>query len=175
MPLLTSADSSTESSEWQVFCTFRHTEDKKPLLFKKKSGKLSVMSDNPLTAKDKAFYTAWTALLLAMKEYADQNDLAFFSKEADFPDYIYRMERPYDLPTTIMSASLSDNEGKPVLMLSVSPRHAVFKELVLHPFESHVYRKLKYSAEKEALVEGKRIFTKDMLYTLADDLFGVHA
>ena len=94
-----------------------------------------------------------------------------FEKEADFPDYIYRMERPFDLPTTIMSASLSDNDSNPVLMISVSPRHAVFKEAVLHPFESHVYRKLKYSEEKKGLVVGKRLLTKAMLFDLADELF----
>ena len=128
-------------------------------------------SDKTLSDKDKAFYTAWTALIGWMHEYTKTRDGAVAEKEADFPDYIYRMERPYDLPTTIMSASLSDPEGNPVLLLNASPRHAVFKEVVLHPFESHVYRKLKYSAEKNAFVEGKRVFTKEMLFTLADDLF----
>jgi hypothetical protein len=123
-----------------------------------------------------AFYTAWKDLLEHLKSYADaHSDTVLFEKEADFPDYIYRMERPYDLPTTIMSASLSDKEGHPVLLVNASPRHALFKEIVLHPFESHTYRKLKYSSEKNALVEGKRVFTKEMLFVLADELFGVHA
>ena len=110
-----------------------------------------------------------------MREYTTTHDGVKFEKEADFPDYIYRMERPYELPTTIMSASLSDPEGNPVLLLNASPRHTVFKEVVLHPFESHVYRKLKYNKDKNALAEGKRVFTKEMLFTLADDLFGVSA
>lgn len=128
-----------------------------------------------MTDKDKAFYKAWTELLEWMREYADSHSSAKFEKEADFPDYIYRMERPYDLPTTVMSASLSDPEGNPILLLNASPRHAVFKEVVLHPFESHVYRKLKYNSDKAALAEGKRVLTKDMLFALADDLFEVSA
>ena len=108
-----------------------------------------------------------------MRAYADECGAALFEKEADFPDYIYRMERPYELPTTVMSASLSDCDGKPVLMLNASPRHAVFKEVVLHPFESHSYRKLKLDSSGMALTEGKRQFTREMLYSLADDLFGV--
>ena len=127
-----------------------------------------------MTAKDTAFYSAWNDLLAWMRDYADQHDSVIFEKEADFPDYIYRMERPYDLPTTIMSASLSDKEGHPILLVNASPRHAVFKEVVVHPFESHVYRKLKYNEENTALAEGKRVFTKDMLFTLANDLTGAH-
>jgi NADH-quinone oxidoreductase chain 15 len=127
-------------------------------------------------AKDTAFYNAWKELLEQLKSYASQHpDTVLFEKEADFPDYIYRMERPYDLPTTTMSASLSDKEGQPVLLVNASPRHALFKEVVLHPFESHTYRKFKYSPEKNAFVEGKRVFTKEMLFTLADELFGIHA
>ena len=136
------------------------------------------MSDSatPSTSDSTAFYNAWKELLEQLKAYASQHpDTVLFEKEADFPDYIYRMERPYDLPTTLMSASLSDKEGQPVLLVNASPRHALFKEVVLHPFESHTYRKLKYSPEKNAFVEGKRVFTKEMLFTLADELFGIHA
>ena len=128
-----------------------------------------------MNANDLAFYTAWKGMLGWLREYADAHEGAILEKEADFPDYIYRMERPYDLPTTVMSASLSDPHGNPVLMLSVSPRHTVFKELSLHPFESHVYRKLKYDADKSAFVEGKRPFTKERLFALADELFRVEA
>ena len=124
-----------------------------------------------MTANESAFYEAWNTLLGWMREYADAHSGAIFEKEADFPDYIYRMERPYSLPTTIMSASLSNPAGDPVLLLSASPRHTVFKEVTLHPFESHVYRKLAYNPTKNALTEGKRPFTKAMLFELADDLF----
>lgn len=127
-----------------------------------------------MTENDTAFYESWTTLLEWMKDYAADHEGVIFEKESDFPDYIYRMERPYDLPTTIMSASLSDSSGRPILMLNASPRHAVFKEVILHPFESHTYRKLKYIADKAALAEGKRVFTKEMLFELADDLCGAH-
>jgi hypothetical protein len=128
-----------------------------------------------MNKSDAAFYQAWVEFLEWMREYAAQHEGVLFEKEADFPDYIYRMERPYDLPTTIMSASLSDKKGRPVLMASISPRHTVFKELTLHPFESHTYRKLTYNADKGALAEGKRVFTQAMLTELADDLFGITA
>ncbi len=145
------------------------------------SGPASVPSDSPAhtqggaaeasSPKDAAFYNAWNTLLGWMREYADAHREAMFEKEADFPDYIYRMERPYDLPTTVMSASLSDPKGRPLLLLNASPRHTVFKEIVLHPFESHTYRKLTYSPQQGALVEGKRAFTKARLFELADALY----
>ncbi len=126
-----------------------------------------------MTEKDRAFYQAWATLLQWMRDYAAEREGAQFEKEADFTDYIYRMERPYDLPTTIMSASLSDPTSKPVLMVNASPRKAVFKEVVLHPYESHSYRKLRLADDGEHLSEGKRVFTKERLYRLADELFGV--
>lgn len=125
-----------------------------------------------MTEKDRAFYAAWKALLEWMREYAEVNDNVIFEKQADFPDYIYRMERPYDLPTTVMSASLSKPDGRPVLMVNASPRHAVFKEVVLHPFDSHVYRKLEVGEDGRSLVEGKRVFTREMLFDLMDRLLG---
>lgn len=122
-------------------------------------------------AQDEAFYQGWSKFLDWMKAYAEENAQAIFEKEADFPDFIYRMERAYDLPTIIMSASISDTQGHPILLASVSPRHAVFRELHLHPFESHVYRTLTYDREQHTFVEGKRAFSKEMLFKLADDLF----
>lgn len=118
-----------------------------------------------------AFYRAWAELLDWMREYADSRQVPF-TKEADFTDYIYRMHRPYDLPTTIMVASLSDPvTGKPVLMANASQRRSVFKEVVLHPFDSHVYRKLTLAKDGSGLAEGSRVFTKEMLFRLADDLY----
>ncbi len=80
------------------------------------------------------------------------------------------MQKDYDLPTHIMSASLSDKTGQPILMLSISPRHALLKKLTLHPYESHVYRKLKYKPEEKAFFEGPRKFTKERLFALSDNL-----
>ncbi len=128
-----------------------------------------------MSDKDRAFYAAWAELLGWLREYAEGSQQAHFTKEADFTDYIYRMHRPYDLPTTVMVASLSDANGKPVLMLSASQRAAVFKEVVLHPYESHVYRKLTLAHDGAGLAEGKRRFTRERLFELADDLFAVTA
>jgi|GEM_PF-123975 len=119
------------------------------------------------------FYAAWAELLEWMREYAEAGEHALFVKQADFTEYIYRMERPYQMPTTIMSASLSDRSDQPVLLVSASPRHAVFKEVQLHPFDSHVYRYLSLAADGEGLAEGKRKFTRQMLFDLADRLFRV--
>jgi len=125
-----------------------------------------------MTDRDRAFYDAWAALLEAMRGYADERDDVIFQKEADFPDYVYRMERPFDLPTIVMSASLSRPDGHPVLMLNASPRHAVFKEVVVHPFESHVYRRLTLADDGVGLREGPRPFDADRLRGLADQLLG---
>ncbi len=126
-------------------------------------------------AEHAAFYAAWEKLLGWLLEYAEAHPQAAFEKEADFPDYIYRMERPYDLPTTIMSASLSDLKGRPLLLVNASPRHTVFKEIIVHPFESHTYRTLTYNDDRTSLVEGKRPFTREMLFKLADTLYGSDA
>jgi hypothetical protein len=64
---------------------------------------------------ERELYEAWVELLGWMREYAREKGVRF-EKEADFPDFIYRMERPYDLPTTIMTASLSDALGEPFLL-----------------------------------------------------------
>ncbi len=120
-----------------------------------------------------AFYAAWAELLEWMREIADARGDVRFEKEGDFPDYIYRMARPYDLPTTVMSASLSLPDGRPVLLAYASPRHAVFKEVVLHPFDSHAYRKLALAKGGEGLAEGKRPFTRAQLEHMTDELFAL--
>jgi hypothetical protein len=129
-----------------------------------------------MNESDRAFYGAWKELLDWMRDYAAKRKGAFYKMEADFPDYIYRMERPYDLPVITMVASLTRADGHPVLMVSASPRHAVFKEITLHPYDSHVYRRIKWSPQQNALVEeGKRPFTREMVEHLADELFGFAA
>jgi hypothetical protein len=120
--------------------------------------------------RDLAFYRAWAELLEVMRTYAEGRDDLIFQKEADFPDYIYRMERPFDLPTIIMSASLSRPDGYPLLMLNASPRHAVFKEVVVHPFDSHTYRTLTLADDGASLAEGPRIFDAARLRALADQV-----
>lgn len=120
-----------------------------------------------------AFYRGWAELLEWLQEYAAERDGVKFTIEADFTDYIYRMERPYDLPTKVMVASLSEPSGQPVLMVNASQRAAVFKEVVLHPYDSHVYRKLTLAKSGEGLAEGRRTFTREMLFDLADSLFEI--
>ena len=126
-----------------------------------------------MSDQDKAFYQAWAELLTWMREIADAREGVRFEKEGDFPDYIYRMERDYDLPTTVMSASLSLPDGRPVLLANASPRHTVFKEIVLHPVDSHAYRKLTIAKDGNGLVEGKRPFTREQLEHMADELFAL--
>ena len=120
--------------------------------------------------RDLAFYRAWATLLEWLRAEADGRPDVTLVKQADFPDYIYRMERPYDLPTIVMSVTLARRDDQPVLMVSASPRHAVFKEVVLHPFDSHVYRHLTLADDGEGLVEGRRVFTREMLTRIVDRL-----
>ncbi|MDZ7799510.1 MAG: NADH-quinone oxidoreductase subunit 15 [Trueperaceae bacterium] len=123
--------------------------------------------------QDKAFYQAWAEFLTWMREIAAEREGVRFEKEGDFPDYIYRMERSYDLPTTVMSASLSLPGGRPVLLAYASPRHTVFKEVVLHPFDSHAYRQLALAKDGKGLSEGSRRFTRERLEHMADELFAL--
>ena len=126
----------------------------------------------PVTDRDLAFYAAWGELLDWARSFAERRDDADFVKIADFPDYIYRMERPYDLPVIVMSASLSrPRDRHPVLLLTASPRHAVFKEVVVHPFDSHVYRHLRLAEDGQGLVEGRRPFDRQRFDALAASLF----
>jgi hypothetical protein len=127
-----------------------------------------------MTEHDRNFFAAWAELLRWTQEYAVERQVQFV-KLADFTDYIYRMERPYDLPTTIMSASLADGRGQPVLIVTSSPRADVFKEVIVHPADSRNHRHLKLAADGVHLAEGTRIFTRGMLFDLADRLFSVAA
>jgi hypothetical protein len=125
--------------------------------------------------RDLAFYRAWGTLVEWLREEAAARPDLDFVKQADFPDYIYRMERPYDLPTIVMSVSLSRPGGQPVLLVSASPRHAVFKKVSLHPFGTHVHRTLALAHDGSALAEGPRLFTREMLAGLVDRLAGTSA
>ncbi|MGQ9510744.1 MAG: NADH-quinone oxidoreductase subunit 15 [Thermaceae bacterium] len=117
-------------------------------------------------ADDRALYEAWAELLAWMREYAKAKDVRF-EKEADFPDFIYRMDRPYDLPTTIMTASLSDALGEPFLLAEVSPRHAKLKRIGLRFPRAHTHLHVHYEPGK-GLVTGRVPLTKERFFRMAD-------
>lgn len=115
-------------------------------------------------AHDSALYAQWVTLLGWLEAEAAARGLGF-EKVADFPDYIYRMERPYDLPTTVMSVSLSE-AGQPLLVAAVSPRQVDLKGVSLRLMGGSKHWHL--HAGDESLLEGKRPFTRERLSTLLD-------
>jgi hypothetical protein len=136
------------------------------------SSRIPPQTPQRIDERTHAFYRAWAEMLAWAEAFANEHDGVLFVKQADFPDYIYRMERPYDLPTIVMSASLSKAaDRRPVLMMNASPRHAVFKEVVVHPFESHVHRRLTLAPDGAQLAEGRRPFTRERFEALARSLF----
>ncbi|WP_293911369.1 NADH-quinone oxidoreductase subunit 15 [Deinococcus sp.] len=124
------------------------------------------MSTHPNS--DAALYTSWLTLLGWLEEEAAARNL-HLTKVADFPDYIYRMERPYDLPTTTMSVSLgrAAHIGDGALLLaSVSPRHVDLKGISLRLLGGSKHWHL--HAGSSGLLEGKRPFTRARLGLLLD-------
>lgn len=115
-------------------------------------------------ASDAQLYAQWTTLLSWLQEEAHSRGLGF-EKVADFPDYVYRMERPYDLDTTIMSVSISE-AGKAVMMAAVSPRHVDLKHVSIRLMGGSKHWHL--HAGEEYLLEGKRPFTHERLQVLLD-------
>ena len=112
---------------------------------------------------DTQIYAWWLELLGWMQDYAKVNGLEYV-KVSDFPDYIYRMERPYELPTTIASVSL--NAGNEALLLaSVSPRHVALKSVSIRLIGGSKHWHL--HAGDTGLLEGKRPFTRERFEALA--------
>ena len=123
-------------------------------------------------AKD-ALYSLWLTLLGWLEDEAQSRGLTL-SKVADFPDYIYRMERPFDLPTTIMSVSLSKPSpleggaaGQALLIAAVSPRHVDLGGVSLRVMGGSKHWHLHAShGEVAQLLEGKRPFTRERLSSI---------
>ena len=115
-------------------------------------------------AHDSALYAQWVELLGWLEAEAATRGLGF-EKVADFPDYIYRMERPYDLPTTVMSVSVGVG-GQPLLIAAVSPRHVDLKGVSLRLMGGSKHWHL--HAGERTLLEGKRPFTRERLAALLD-------
>lgn len=116
---------------------------------------------------DEMLYQAWVQVLEWMQQYAALKGVRF-EKESDFPDFIYRMERPYEVPTTIMAASLSDEQGEPFFFASVSPRHAELKHVAFRIPGGHVHYHAHWEEGKGLALEGKFAFTKERFYSMAD-------
>ena len=122
------------------------------------------MAHDSSSQGDARLYGCWVELLTWMQDYATFSGLEFV-KVSDFPDYIYRMERPYDLPTTTASASL--NRGaQPLLVASVSPRHVDLKSVQLRLMGGSKHWHLHVG--ESGLLEGKRPFTRQRLHALLD-------
>ncbi|MEF2279482.1 NADH-quinone oxidoreductase subunit 15 [Deinococcus sp. YIM 134068] len=115
-------------------------------------------------ATDGQLYAQWVELLGWLEAEAAARGLAF-QKVADFPDYIYRMERPYDLPTTVMSVALTTG-GQPLLVAAASPRHVDLKGVSLRLMGGSKHWHL--HAGQRGLLEGKRPFTRERLGLLLD-------
>lgn len=113
---------------------------------------------------DAQLYAQWVELLGWLDAEAQARGLKL-EKVADFPDYIYRMERPYDLPTTTMSVSLNAG-GQALLVAGVSPRHTDLKAVSLRLMGGSKHWHL--HAGEHALLEGKRPFTRERLSVLLD-------
>lgn len=123
-----------------------------------KLGQMAHVSDTQL-------YAQWTQLLDWLEEEARTRQLQW-EKVADFPDYIYRMERPYELDTTVMSVSLNTQTGQPLMVAAVSPRHVDLKHVSLRLMGGSKHWHL--HAGPEGLLEGKRLFTQERLKVLLD-------
>ncbi|KEF35119.1 MULTISPECIES: NADH-quinone oxidoreductase subunit 15 [Deinococcus] len=115
-------------------------------------------------ADDGRLYAGWVELLSWLEAEAAAQGLGF-QKVADFPDYIYRMERPYDLPTTVMSVALTAG-GQPLLVAAVSPRHVDLKSISLRLMGGSKHWHL--HAGEAGLLEGKRPFTRERLAQLIE-------
>ena len=116
---------------------------------------------------DEMLYKAWVQVLEWMREYAAEQGVRF-EKESDFPDFIYRMERPYEVPTTVMVASLSDKIGEPFLIASVSPRHAEMKRIGLRVPGAMLHWHAHWEDGHGLVMGGKLPLDKAKLYQLAD-------
>ena len=112
---------------------------------------------------DANIYLQWLELLGWMGDYAQKNGLECV-KVSDFPDYIYRMERPFELPTTTASVSLNRGENA-LLLAAVSPRHVALKSVSVRLVGGSKHWHL--HAGESGLLEGKRPFTRERFEALA--------
>lgn len=117
-----------------------------------------------MSHSDLELYRHWQTLLEWMQAYAEQNGLRY-ERVSDFPDYIYRMERPYDLPTHVASAAINAPDGQSLLVAAVSPRHVALKSVQLRLMGGSKH--WHFHANAQGLVEGKQQLTKERFFALA--------
>ncbi len=85
-----------------------------------------------------AIYDAWVQLMGWLEEYAAEHDLVF-DREADFPEFIYRMHKPWELPTRVMTVSLSRANDEPFFVASVSQPSDERKHIGLRSPGAHLH------------------------------------
>jgi hypothetical protein len=119
---------------------------------------------------DLSIYTRWLELLGWMQDYAQKHGIRF-DKESDFTSYIYRMERDYQLPTTVQSVSLGLEDGKPIIIASVSPFHEPLKHISLRLLGGARHWHL--HEHDGHLLEGKRVFDRTKLEALLEKVLSV--
>ena len=125
------------------------------------------------TAEDDArLYAQWVELIGWLGDYAAEKGLRL-DKESDFTSYIYRMERPFTLPTTVQTVSLGLPDATPVLIASVSPPVEPLKSIHLRLLGGHQTWHL--HAGEHGLMEGRRPFTRERLRAIADRCIAVRA
>lgn len=121
---------------------------------------------------DTVFYQQWVQLLEWMRDWAHEKGFRF-DKESDFTQYIYRMERDYNLPTTVQSASVGMTDGTAVVIASVSPPQDPLKGIHLRVMGGHLEFHL--HAGENGLLEGKRAFGKERLGLILERVTAVKA
>lgn len=123
------------------------------------------MSSSP--NHDAQLYQSWLEVMAWMQEYAAQYGVVY-EKESDFPDFIYRMERDYELATTVMAVSLSDAQGTPFFLAEVSPRHAQQKRIGFRVPAAHLHWHAHWEEGHGLMLDGKLPLGRAKLFQLAD-------
>jgi hypothetical protein len=121
---------------------------------------------------DFTIYDRWLEVMQWMRQFAEGRQLRF-DKESDFTSYIYRMERDYQLPTTVQSVSIGLPDGKPVIVASVSPAHVPLKAIEIRILGGA--RHLHLHEHDGHLLEGKRMFDQTRLNAFLEQVFSVYA
>ncbi len=85
-----------------------------------------------------AIYDAWVQLMGWMEEYAESKGLVF-DREADFPAFIYRLHKDWQLPTKTMVVSISRENDEPFFMAAVSQPDDELKHVSLRAPGAHLH------------------------------------